>query len=164
MSIPGSGAVTLPAELVEFVESGASVLVGTRDARLRPEVLRGAGCIVAKDRKVLSVLLAEMPARRTIANLEAGSPMAVTFSRIVDHRSVQVKGTCGRVRPAGPVEQEAVRRYLAAFTEAVYFIGVSRAIARRMRVEPCVVAELEVRELFEQTPGPGAGARLGARP
>jgi hypothetical protein len=42
MSIAGGGAVTLPAELVDFVESGVSVLVGTRDARLRPEAVRGA--------------------------------------------------------------------------------------------------------------------------
>jgi hypothetical protein len=164
MSTPGSGGVTLPAELVDFVESGVSVLVGTRDVELRPEAMRAMGCMVAKDRKVLAVLLPELTGRRTIANLEAGSPIAVTFSRIVDHRTVQVKGSSVRVRLAGPAEHEATQRYLAAFTEALYFIGVSRAAARRIRVEPCVVAELEVRELFEQTPGPGAGAPLGARP
>jgi hypothetical protein len=163
MSVAGGAAVTLPAELVEFVESGVSALVGTRDARLRPEALRAVGCIVSKDRKVLAMLLPEMTGRRTIANLEAGSPVAVTFSRIVDHRTVQVKGTCLRVRPAAPGEQDAARRYLAAFTEALYFIGLSRAIVRRMSVEPCMVAEIDVRELFEQTPGPGAGARMETR-
>ena len=161
MSAPG---VMLPAELVDFVESGVSALVGTRDAQLRPAAMRAMGCIVAKKRRSLAILLPEAAGRRTIANLEAGSPIAVTFSRIVDHRTVQVKGSCLRVRAAGPVEQEATQRYLAAFTEALYFIGVSRATARRVRLEPCVVAEIDVRELFEQTPGPGAGAPLGARP
>lgn len=164
MSVPGGERVALPAELVEFVESGASVLVGTRDAQLRPECMRAAGCIVSKDRKALALLLPEITGRRTIANLEAGSPVATTFSRIVDHRTMQVKGMCVRVRPAGAAELEVARRYLAAFTESLYFVGLSRAIVRRFRVEPCVVAEIDVRELFEQTPGPGAGARLEARP
>ena len=111
MSGPGSGAVTLPAELVDFVEGGVSALVGTRDGQLRPAAMRAMGCIVAKDRTSLAVLLPELAGRRTIANLEAGSPIAVTFSRIVDHRTVQVKGSCLRVRPAGPAEQEATQRY-----------------------------------------------------
>lgn len=164
MSILGGEGVALPADLVEFVESGASVLVGTRDARLRPECVRAAGCMVAKDRKTLRLLLPEMTGRRTLVNLEAGSPVAVTFSRIVDHRTMQVKGVSLGVRPADASEHEAVRRYLAAFTESLYFVGLSRAIVRRMRVEPCVVAAIDVRELFEQTPGPGAGARMEARP
>jgi hypothetical protein len=164
MSVPGGDAVALPSELVEFVESGASVLVGTRDARLRPECMRAAGCVVAKDRKTLAVLLPEMTGRRTLANIETGSPVAVTFNRIVDHRTVQVKGTCVRVRAADASEHEVVRRYLSAFTESLYFVGLSRAIVRRFRVEPCVVAEVDVRELFEQTPGPGAGARMEPRP
>ena len=164
MSIPGTGAVTLPAELVDFVESGASVLVGTRDMQLRPETMRGAGCIVAQDRKSLRLLLPAITGRRTLANLEAGSPISVTFNRIHDHRSVQVKGMCLQVRPTDASEHEVVRRYLAAFTESLYFVGLSRAIVRRMRVEPCMAVEIDVRELFEQTPGPGAGARLEARP
>jgi len=137
-----------------------SILVGTRDTRLRPEALRAVGCVVGAERRTLAVLMNEATARRTVANLEAGSPVAVTFNRPMDHRSVQVKGPCLGVRTGGAAEEEIVRRYLAAFTEALYLVGVSRATTRRVRGLPCMVAELEVRELFEQTPGPVAGQKL----
>ncbi|MBV8758434.1 MAG: pyridoxamine 5'-phosphate oxidase family protein [Deltaproteobacteria bacterium] len=164
MSSAGSGAVALPAELVDFVESGVSVLVGTRDAALKPEAQRAVGCVVRGDRRVLAVLVPEGTGARTLANLAAGSPVAVTFSRIVDHRTVQVKGACERVREASAAEIEAARRYVSAFTEALYFIGMSRAISRRLGLEPLWVVEVGVGELFEQTPGPGAGARMEPRP
>lgn len=163
MSIPGTGAVTLPAELVDFVESGVSMLVGTRDAQLRPEALRASGCIVAADRTRLSLLANVETARRTVANIEAGSPIAITFNRPIDHRTVQVKGRCHGVRRGGPGEDEVARRYIAVFGDALYQVGLSRAFVRRMRVAPCVVVEVEVCELFEQTPGPAAGRRLETR-
>ena len=164
MSSPGAGgAVALPAELVDFVESGVSILVGTRDAQLRPEAVRAVGCTVGKDLRTLSIVLNAATSRRTIANLEAGSPMAVTFNRPIDHRSMQVKGPCLRLRTGTAADDEGARRYLAAFADALYLVGVSRATARRVRGVPCMVAELEVRELFEQTPGPVAGNRLEAR-
>ena len=164
--MPASGAtvtVDLPEELVDFMEGGVSVLVGTRDAALRPECLRAAGCIVSPDRATLRVLMNEATATRTVANLRAGSPIAVTFSRPVDHRTVQVKGTCRTVRPAAPDEQAVAERYLALFAEGLYVVGMSRAIVRRLRVAPTVVAEVLVRELYHQTPGPDAGRRLEER-
>lgn len=164
MSTAGSGGVRLPEELVDFVESGVSVLVGTRDGALEPETQRAVGAAVSRDRTTIQILLPELTGRRTLANLAAGSPMAVTFSRIVDHRTVQVKGACAGVRAATAQEVEAAQRYVAAFTEALYFIGMSRATARRLRIEPLWVVEVMVGELFEQTPGPSAGEKLGARP
>lgn len=164
MSTAGSAAVTLPAELVDFVESGVSVLVGTRDGALRPEAMRAVGCVVSRDRRTLGVLVPELTGQRTLANLAAGSGVAVTFSRIVDHRTVQVKGPCAGVRVASAAEVEAARRWVAAFTEALYFIGMSRATARRLRIEPLRVVDVVVGELFEQTPGPSAGQRLESRP
>ena len=114
-------------------------------------------------RRSLLLLMNAATAARTVANLGAGSPIAMTFSRPVDHRTVQVKGTCLTVRPAAPHEQAAAERYLALFTEGLYVVGMARAIVRRLRVTPALVAEVLVRELYHQTPGPGAGRRLEER-
>ena len=153
--------VSLPDELVELVESGVTILVGTRDARLRPECVRAVGASVRGDRRAIRVVLNEATSARTAANAAAGSPVAVTFSRAADHRTVQLKGRCLRVGAGTPEDHELARRYLSAFTEALYVVGVSRALARRLRVEPCLAIEVEVGELFQQTPGPEAGQRLG---
>lgn len=163
-SVAGGGAVALPAELVDFVESGVSILVGTRDADRRPEAMRASGCIAARDGSRLSLLVNAQTARRTVANLEAGSPIAITFSRPLDHRTVQIKGPCRGVHAGGPAEEHAARRYIELYSDALYTIGLSRAFVRRMRVVPCVALEVEIHELYEQTPGPAAGRRLEARP
>jgi hypothetical protein len=43
-------AVRLSEELAEFVEGGLSMLVGTRDAALRPKVERAVGAVVGAER------------------------------------------------------------------------------------------------------------------
>ena len=152
--------VSLPKELVEFVESGVSILIGTRDDKLRPECMRATGALVASDRHSITLLVPAQTGARTIANLKAGSPLSVTFSRPIDHRTVQVKGRASSVRAPSALEQQTAHRYLSAFVEAVYVVGVSRALSRRMRVEPCVAVDFAISELFQQTPGPEAGKPL----
>ena len=136
------------------------MLVGTRDAAMRPEVLRASGCVVAADRTRIGVLMNVETSRRTVANVEKGGPIAITFNRPIDHRTVQVKGRVVGVRAGTAAEDDVARRYIALYSDALYLVGLSRAFVRRMRVVPCVVAEVEVAELFEQTPGPAAGKRL----
>lgn len=136
------------------------MLVGTRDAEMRPEVLRASGCIVGAERTRLDILMNVETSRRTVANVAGGGPIAITFNRPMDHRTVQVKGRCVGVRGGTPADDEVARRYIALYSDALYMIGLSRAFVRRMRVVPCMVVEVEVVEMFEQTPGPAAGKRL----
>lgn len=136
------------------------MLVGTRDAEMRPEVLRASGCIVAPDRTRLRVLMNVDTSRRTVANVADGGPIAITFNRPMDHRTVQVKGRCVGVRGGTAAEDEVARRYMALYSDALYVIGLSRAFVRRMRVVPCMAVDVDIVEMFEQTPGPAAGKRL----
>lgn len=151
---------TLPEHLVDYLESGTSILVATVDARVRPETVRAAGAIVSTDRRRFTVLVPAATGARTRANLEGGSAVAVTFNRPVDHRSIQIKGRCLAVRDARREERKVAEGYLAAFTEALYLVGMSRAVVRRLSVWPAFAAEVEIDALFQQTPGPGAGERL----
>lgn len=152
--------VSLPNDLVDFIESGVSILIGTRDAQAHPECMRGTGAVVAANRQAITLFVPEPTGARTIENVKNGSPVAVTFSRPMDHRTVQVKGAVRAVRATTPVEQQTAQRYLSAFVESLYAVGVSRALSRRMRVDPCVAVEIAIGELFQQTPGPEAGKPL----
>jgi hypothetical protein len=153
-------ALPLTEELVEFIESGVSLLVGTRDASLRPECLRGVGAAVSADRKRLTVYLSSATAERTLSNLEQNGEIAVSFSRIIDHRTIQAKGKVVGIRPSGPDDRLIQERYLASFVEQVYLVGLPRTITRRLRISPSVAVDFEIREMFAQTPGPGAGRRI----
>jgi hypothetical protein len=154
--------VQLPKELVELVEGGASIQVGTRDAGLRPECLRAVGAAVGADRSTLTVYVPAELAARTLANLEHNGAVAVTFSQISNHKSLQVKGKLITLRRSRKNERLLQERWLAAFTEQLHMTGFSRRLGRRLRYWPSLALELEIHELFAQTPGPGAGRRIEA--
>jgi hypothetical protein len=154
-------ALHLPEELVDFVEGGVSLLFGTRAADGTPECVRAVGVSVSADRRRVTLLLNDAVSARTLAYLEAGSPAAVTFSRPIDYRTVQLKGPVSSVRRGTEADRAIAERYNSAFTEALYLVGMSRAVSRRLRVWPATAVEVEIAELFQQTPGPSAGERLG---
>jgi len=153
-------AILLGEPLVEFLESGVSIVVGSRDANNRPECARGLGVKVADDRRTLSLYLNAALAERMRADFADNGRIAIGFSRIVDHRAVQLKGRVIGMRPATEADHAVQDRYLAAFAEQVSYAGLPRSVVRSVRLRPALAVELEVDELFHQTPGPGAGRRI----
>lgn len=159
-SDPSSQPFRIPADLVDFFEGGVSLLVGTCDTDKKPESTRAVGALVGADRTRLTIFLNHANAERTIANLAANPRVAVCFTRPIDHRTVQAKGRALAVRPALDSERPRLERYLSSFVEALYLVGVTRAVAGRLAHWPSTAVEIEVDSLFQQTPGPGAGAKL----
>jgi hypothetical protein len=152
--------VQLTREQVELVEGGVSMKVATRDAALRPELLRVVGAVVGPDRSRLTLFVPSELAHRTVANLENNGAVAVTFSQITNHRTLQVKGKLIALRRARRNERAVGERWLTAFGEQLAMTGFSRRLGRRVRYWPSIALELEITELYAQTPGPGAGRRL----
>jgi hypothetical protein len=146
--------------VVEFIESGVSILVGTRDAELSPACGRAMGARVDLERGVLTIYLPEATSARTLANLRDNAQIAVTFSRPMTHRSLQVKGVCAAVRASGEADRVTQEQYRAGYAEQLLVVGVPRAQSSRMTYWPSVAVDVAVRDLFVQTPGPGAGRRL----
>jgi hypothetical protein len=153
-------AVVLPAELVEFIESGVSVLVGTRDAERRPHAMRGFGASAAPDRKTITIYMAEAVSEASLSDLRDNGQIAVTFSRPIDHRAIQIKGRMLDIQPTTPAQQAIQERYLAAWVEQVYTVGLPRSLGRLMQIFPSLAVHIELLEVFQQTPGPGAGRRM----
>lgn len=152
----------LPEELVDFIESGVSMGVGATNADLRPECARAVGARVASDRRAVTVFLPMAVVDRLAPCLVEGAPVAVTFSRIHDHRTVQLKGRVRSTRPAEESERELLLTYLAAFAEQASMAGLPRAVVRKVVTYPALAVTFGVEALFEQTPGPEAGARYEA--
>jgi len=148
-------------ELAAFLESGISVLVGTRDARNRPHSLRAMGARVAADGRELIVFLPDATAGPNLADLRESSRVAVTFCLPRDHRSFQIKGELLSLAPADPRDHPFLDAYVRAFSSELMFVGVPPRVVQRMATWPCHAARLRVEAVFEQTPGPGAGVVLG---
>ena len=155
-------AVRLSEELVEFIESGVSMLVGTRDAALRPQIQRAVGAIVGADRESVTAYLAKAIAGKSVANLEDNGCIALTLSRPYDHRSLQLKGKLLGMRDATEIERVSQERWHAGFAEHLYIFGMPRSVIRQLAVFPSIAVTLRIDDMFVQTPGPGAGRRFEA--
>lgn len=147
----------LTSNLAALIESGVSMIIGTRDASMRPECIRALGARVAADRSRLTVFVPLATAGRAVANLCDNGRIAVTFSRIADHHTVQLKGCVEAIAPADPDDRHTVDRYRRAVASELEIAGLPQHVVFRVHHWPCWAITLRPDEVFDQSPGPGAG-------
>jgi hypothetical protein len=152
----------ISAELAGFLESGISVLVGTRDGSFVPESARALGARVEPGGEELTVFLPAAYGARTVANLKDNGRVAVCFSRPADHRTLQLKGALVELRDATAEERERVDRYRGAYSQTLGFLGLPPRTVLRIAHWPCHAVRFRVEHVYVQTPGPRAGEPLPA--
>lgn len=152
----------LPEEHVTFIESGVSVLVGTRDAGMRPFGMRAMGVKVHADRKTLTVFIPKPTGARTLADLRDNGRIAVTFTRPLDHRSMQLKGMAVAFRDANEEERPFLESYVEGWARHLEVVGLPRAIGSRLTYWPATAVDVVIEASFHQTPGPSAGKSMAA--
>lgn len=150
----------IPDELAAFLQSGISISLATRDARLAPSGARVWAAALDDDRVHLTAYVLAAAAPRVLADLEDNGQAALSFARPADHRTIQVKGTFVESRPAADAERAEVDRQVGGFLRELEGIGIPRAMFANYQWWPAVAIRLRTFELFNQTPGPGAGERL----
>jgi len=154
----------LPAELKTFIERGVSVMVGTRDAELVPELVRAWGPRVSRDRRSVSVCVAMAVGGRTLGNLGDNGRIAVTFASPGNSEATQMWGRCIGTGPARRQDLAAVQEHRDAFTQVNKGLGVPGPFIealwqRELAGSPDMVTIRFVPEqIFNQTPGPDAGS------
>lgn len=150
----------LSAGLSAFIESGLSMLIGTRGPDLTPESLRGVGIAVTKDGRGLTVFVPLRGGTRTLANLGDNGRIAVTLSRPTTHETIQIKGVVARIEDATEDDRASLDRYLEAFSRILTPCGMPATVTRRLVNWPAVAVTVAIEDVFVQTPGPRAGTRL----
>ena len=156
--------LVLTAELVEYMESGVSLLIGSRDAALRPASARGFGVEIDAASCAATVFLPASGAAITLNNLRDNGQIALTFSRGFDHRSLQVKGRMLSIDESNERQQRLQDRYFALFSEGLVFIGHQQKLLSRVRYYPSYALRFQLESMFDQTPGPGAGRAQSVGP
>ena len=159
-------AIPIPPELKAFIERGASVMVGTRDSELVPELVRAWGPRVSRDRKHISVCVAMAAGVKTIGNLRENDRVAVAFALPANSNAIQVWGRCIGTGPAQRDDLAAVQQHRETFAGVNKDIGVPPPFIealwqRELAGSPVMVRIRFVTEqIFNQTPGPDAGSPL----
>jgi hypothetical protein len=157
--------VTLPPDLLALIRRGLSCIVGSRDAQLRPSVMRAVGSRVSDDGREITVFLSRPQSRQLLQDIAACGQLSVVFGQPSTHRTVQLKATRATQRAATEADRPTLQAYLAAMEVEIASIGFPPEYTRAMfshDLTEVVAVTFSPEQAFEQTPGPRAGTRLGA--
>ena len=157
-------AATLPADLVAMMARGVSVIVASRDAQLRPSIMRAVGSRVEQDGQDITVYLSRPSSRQVLQDIASTGQLAVVFSEPSTHRTVQVKSSRAEIRSAVAADVPVLAAYLKSMEHEIQQVGIAPPLTRAMlahRLEDVVAVRFTPEQAFDQTPGPRAGTAIG---
>src|SRR5262249_50670993 len=96
----------------------------------------------------------------TLDNIAHNGRIAINVTRPSDEQSIQLKGRAVAVREATDEDRASQELYRGALIEQLAWVGMPRAMSRRVDFWPSVAIDVEVEDVLVQTRGPGAGRRL----
>lgn len=161
----------LPGVLGLFLER-ASVAIGcTRDRSLVPRIHYASGWQLDPDQRSLWCFIPEPFTPGLKSSLEENGHFALTVEHIGPHECYQFKGAYLSMRPSTDADREIVARCRERFAAAVAGLNPrvtpNKDLLRRYILDPAVAVRFAIREVYLQTPGPGAGrllTKLGCGP
>ena len=147
-------------ELAALSEAGAGFVVGTVAPDGTPCATRAWSAEVIDDdqRRVRFMVSADEAV--VIENLQ-GAGVCLTAAHVATFRSVQWKGQVVAIEPPTANDLAIAEAHTTRFFDAVNRIdGTPFELLDRMRPIEVLAVEMIVDEIYDQTPGPGAGAAL----
>jgi hypothetical protein len=151
-------------ELVAFLHSGVSTIVGTSSGTLAPALTRAFATRVAPDGRTLDVFVGRVQSATALANVVPGRPIALTIGSPTDYRAVQIKGTVAGRQDPDDGDAAWLQRYFGLLQAALDQIGIPPALSKSLRCADYVRITVLPVVMFRQTPGPGAGSLLAEGP
>jgi hypothetical protein len=165
----------IPEEIATFLD-GATVGFGaTRDEALVPQLHFIVGWTVGEDRRTLTCFFPASHSEKLIPALEDNGQFAFTVlgsgsgprasnppNPSVDfHECYQFKGSYVASRPANegdfPLAEQKAKQF-GALLQPLF--GLSEGGCNALFRKPALAMTFEVREIYDQTPGPGAGRKI----
>jgi hypothetical protein len=152
----------IPGKILAFLQDkGAVAVSGTRDANLIPQIRDVSGWEVESDKQTIRCSIPEGYVHNLISSLEDNGQLCLTVEQIGSHETYQFKGNYIGSTPPNSADLAAHQRIKNRFAKLVsQTFGLPEDIGLAYIPRPSLVVRLMVREIFVQTPGPGAGHRL----
>jgi hypothetical protein len=130
------------------------------DSRNAPSLCRATALSSTDDAATITVYVPLATSHDVLRNIATTRRVAITSTNPLDHCSTQLKGVTIDARLARDDEAAFVRARRDAFADSLDAIGVPRRIGQNVNCWPAFAVTVRVDEVFDQTPGPNAGARL----
>lgn len=157
-------AVRLPDDFAAIIAKGVSCIVGSRDAHLRPSLMRAVGSRLGADGREITVFLSRPHARQLLQDIASTGHVAAVFSQPSTHRTIQLKATRAQMRNATAADMPDLVRCEASLDQELQAMGYEAGLAAVLlahRFEDLVAVSFLPEQAYDQTPGPQAGARIG---
>src|SRR5262245_33880310 len=152
----------IPERVVEVLHGPAVMMVGTRDAELRPAHTVVIGAVVHDDRETLTFFVPESRSAKVLEHLRDNGKVALAFG-LMSHEAYQVKGAYLSSRPTDDHDiaiQDTYRSKMLEASRQIFPVEIAKPLVLGFRYRPGVAITFRVEEVFLQTPGPGAGSKM----
>ncbi len=149
-------------ELVEYLHGPMGFMLGTRDASLRPCVTWVSGVKADAPNDEITMYVADAYGEQVFRNLEDNGMVALTCGHGPAHETFQFKGKFIESSPSTG-QDIAIQDIYKAKTSAHYggnYGEEARGVFDGVILHPSTAVRFKVTEIFDQTPGPNAGARI----
>lgn len=153
----------VPGRLVRFLDQYANLaFAGTRDHNHVPRGHCVSGWRLGADGHTLTAIVAAGFTAHLVESVQENGQFALTVEEYPSHETYQFKGRYLRHRAVEQEDVDAVERIRERFVRNVIplYPGAPPQPLRSFILQPELAVEFEVHEVYLQTPGPGAGARL----
>lgn len=151
----------LAPEVAAFIEGQMMILVATRDEGHRPMIGRGSGARYDRASGLMHVLVSQSQWPLAVAEALPGRPIATTFVQPDNYRSFQIKGLITGSGAADGAATAWGRHYVEAQLALMTRLGVTRLqLSSTLSDWDLWHITFRPSDIFEQTPGPGAGRRF----
>ena len=153
-------------ETANFLATGCALIVGAVTPDGSPFAARGWGLDLELPddpgaRPPVARLLLDAADMTACASLGVGAAIAITATSVPTLRSVQLKGRVREVAGASDDDRARAARYCTMFEDDVVATdGVDPEVFRHIIPDDYCVRVVDLEELYDQTPGPGAGGAL----
>ena len=153
----------IPGKIIRFLEQDANVgFAGSRDRDLVPFGHRVSGWRIGVDHRTMTVLIPDEFLPRLVESLQENRELAVTIEAFPSHETYQFKGHYLSHRAVDDGDFEAADRVRRRWVRSLkmLYTDAPEDVLTGFVSRPSLAVDVEVLEIFLQTPGPGAGTRL----
>ena len=153
----------IPGKIIRFLEQDANVgFAGSRDRDLVPFGHRVSGWRLGVDHRTMTVLIPDEFLPRLVESLQENRELAVTIEAFPSHETYQFKGHYLSHRAVDDGDFEAADRVRRRWVRSLkmLYTDAPEDVLKGFVSRPSLAVDVEVLEIFLQTPGPGAGTRL----
>ncbi|MEW5757304.1 MAG: hypothetical protein AB1810_13470 [Pseudomonadota bacterium] len=153
----------LAEEHAVFLREHVTINVAGRDAKHIATITRAAGCRVSDDRRRVTVFLAAQRCPALLDNLRDNGAIAVVAVRPSTHQSIQLKGVDAVIGLVREDDRALMGVHVEQFVAELARLGHAERFARMVippQTDDIVAVTFTPLNVFQQTPGPGAGRRL----